>query len=255
MGGESSLFIARIPATKENYDFLLAELQEAGTLGVAEIEEPGGALWLEAWFADEVAAREFGADVRPAPETDWVAVSRAPWIAREVGERFFLVPPWSGEPTPNGRLRLEYQPGMACGTGEHAGTRLALTGLERTVRSGHRVLDVGTGSGILSQAALLLGAAFVTACDIEEADILIAKQNTAAAFFVGSARALRSAGFDVVVANINAVALRLLLPDLRRMRAPGGVLVLAGFRPGEMAIQGAEALDLEGWQALIERTS
>lgn len=249
------MFIARLPAPPDRYDLLLAELNEAGTLGITELEEPGGALWLEAWFADEATARAFSADVRPAPDTDWVAESQAAWVAREVGERFFLVPPWSAESTPAGRLRLEYQPGMACGTGEHAGTRLALTGLERTVRPGDHVLDVGTGSGILTQAAHLLGASSVIGCDIEEADVAIAKQNNPATFFVGSARALRSAQFDIVVANINAVALKLLLADLQRMLKPGGRLVLSGFRPGELTVQGAEELDLEGWRALIMRTT
>jgi len=228
-------------------ELLMVELAEAGTLGIWE----SGELTLEAWFDDEAVARRFSEDVSPAPEKDWVAEAQAAWVAREVGERFFLVPPWSGEATPAGRLRLEYQPGMACGTGEHPGTRLALTGLERVVAPGARVLDVGTGSGILTAAARLLGAGVCIGCDIEFADVAIAKQIHGGMFFSGSARALRSAQFDVVVANINAVALKMLLPDLRRVARPGGRLVLSGFRPGELVLENAEALALEGWQALI----
>ena len=249
------MFIARIPCTAENHDLLIAELSEAGTLGITELDEPGGAQVLQAWFDDEPTARLFSSDVRPAPPTDWVAEAQALWVARQVGQRFFLVPPWSAEATPAGLLRLEYQPGMACGTGEHAGTRLALTALDQTVRPGHRVLDVGTGSGILTQAALLLGASFAIGCDIEEADVAIAKQNSSGTFFVGSARALRSGEFHVVVANINAASLKLLLPDLRRMLKPDGRLLLSGFRPGELEIAGAEELNLEGWRALVVRTA
>ena len=247
------MFIARVPATTENHDLLIAEFSEAGTLGIMEIDEPGGGFLLEAWFDDEPTARLFSRDVRPAPDTDWVAEAQSVWVAREVGERFFLVPPWSDEAAPAGRIRLEYQPGMACGTGEHAGTRLALNALEQAVRPGHRVLDVGTGSGILTQAALLLGASFAIGCDIEEADVGIAKQNSAGTFFVGSARALRGGEFHVVVANINAASLKLLLPDLLRMLRPDGHLLLSGFRPGELELAGAEELNLEGWRALVVR--
>jgi len=140
---------------------------------------------------------------------------------------------------------------MACGTGEHPGTRLAITGLEQCVTPGARVLDVGTGSGLLMEAAAALGAAFVVGCDIEEPDVRIAREAGHGVFFVGSARALRSAMFDVVVANINAVALRLLLADLRRVLKPGGALVLSGFRPGELTLEGSRELDLEGWRALV----
>jgi ribosomal protein L11 methyltransferase len=245
------LFIARVTCADESAkDLLLAEFAEAGTLGVLEVD----ALTVEAWFGDEVTARQFSDDVAPAPGKDWVAESQAAWHARQVGSHFFLVPPWSDEPAPAGRLRLEYHPGMACGTGEHPGTRLALIALERAIRPGDHVLDVGTGSGILTKAARLLGAVGVIGCDIEPGDIAVARENhPGGVFFIGSARAIRAAAFDVVVANINAVALRMLLPDLLRVLKPGGRLALSGFRPAEMAVPGAEAIELEGWQALLLR--
>ncbi len=71
------------------------------------------------------------------------------------------------QPTPPGRLRLEIYPGMACGTGRHPATQLCLQAIERYVRPGARVLDVGSGSGILSDAARLMGAASVIGCDID----------------------------------------------------------------------------------------
>ena len=79
-----------------------------------------------------------------------LAVGIMPMLA---GERFFLVPPWCDDPAPPGRLRLEIYPGMACGTGRHPATQLCLEALERTVRPGMTLVDVGTGSGILSAGA------------------------------------------------------------------------------------------------------
>ena len=73
-------------------------------------------------------------------------------------ERFFLVPEWRDDPAPEGRVRLIMHPGIACGTGTHAATRLCLTAMERHVAAGDSVLDVGTGSGILADAARVLGA-------------------------------------------------------------------------------------------------
>lgn len=246
-------FIIKLPCGPEQKDGLIEALAEAGTAGIQEVELPGGRWVLEAWFEDAGVASGFGVPVEPAPETDWVAASRAVWHERLVGDRFFLAPAWSDAPTPEGRLRLEYQPGTACGTGEHPATRLALTALERTVRPGDRVLDVGTGSGILVLAAKLLGASEVVGCDIEATDVEVARENTPGRFFVGSARAVRTGWADVVVANINAAVLKTLRADLERALKPGGTLVLSGFRPGELT--GGEELQLEGFAALICRTS
>ena len=75
-----------------------------------------------------------------------------------VGERLFLAPPWSEETVPDGRVRLIHNPGLACGTGEHPCTQMALAAMERIVKPGDRVADIGTGSGILAIGAALLKA-------------------------------------------------------------------------------------------------
>jgi ribosomal protein L11 methyltransferase len=69
------------------------------------------------------------------------------------------VAPWSEQAAPPGRVRLEIEPGMACGTGRHPATQLCLEAMERFVRPRSRVVDIGTGSGILARAATLLGVA------------------------------------------------------------------------------------------------
>ena len=138
-----------------------------------------------------------------------------------MGQKFFIVAPWRTEPTPPGRFRLEINPGMQCGTGQHPCTRLCLEAMERIIRPGDRVLDVGTGSGILSIAARMLGAATVVACDI---DPDAARE---AAFFIGSVDAVRSGAFDVVVANISEIVMGELKPELERV-APRRIL--SGFQ-------------------------
>jgi ribosomal protein L11 methyltransferase len=138
-----------------------------------------------------------------------------------VGQKFFVVAPWRREPTPPGRFRLEINPGMQCGTGQHPCTRLCLEAMEGLIRPGDRVLDVGTGSGILAIAARMLGAATVVACDIDP------DAAHEAAFFIGSVDAVRSDAFDVVVANISEIVMGELNPEFERVARRR---ILSGFQ-------------------------
>ncbi len=241
------MFTVRIPCPAVERDEKIAALHEAGTLGILEEEED-----LVAWFADEATAAGFG-EAEPAATQDWSVAWQESWVPRLVGESFYLTPSWIEEAAPEGRVRLEYQPGMACGTGEHPGTRLALMGLEQVVRAGDVVLDVGCGSGILCKAAQLLGARAI-GCDIEAPDIAVAREHIAADYFVGSARAVQPKSVDVVTANINAEVLLTLAADLLRVARRS--IVLSGFRPESIprleAVFGTgRPLALEGWSALL----
>ena len=197
---------------------LLADLYEAGTAGI--IEHDG---WLEAFFEDREVAAQFGEPVA-APDTDWVQQTHDAWPPTLVGEKFFLVAPWRTEPTPRGRFRLEINPGLQCGTGQHPCTQRCLEAMERIVRPGDWVLDVGSGSGILSIAAKLLGASKVIACDID------AEAAKPVSFFVGSVDAVRSGTFDVVVANINEDVIGSMRADFERVAAKR---ILSGFQDDE----------------------
>jgi ribosomal protein L11 methyltransferase len=209
------MYCVRLEVEPARVDTLLAELWEAGTVGVVE-----GDGFVEAFFEDSEAAARFGVPI-PAAERDWVQETEDAWPPLLVGERFFVVAPWRKEPTPHGRFRLEINPGMQCGTGQHPCTRLCLEAMERLIQPGDRVLDVGTGSGILSIAAKMLGAATVVACDI---DSTAARE---ALFFVGSVDAVRGGAFDVVVANISDVVIGDLRAEFERV-APRRIL--SGFQ-------------------------
>ena len=141
------MYCVRLEVEPERVDTLLADLWEAGTAGVVE-----GDGFVEAFFEDFEAAARFGSPIRAA-DRDWVQETEDAWPPILVGEKFFVVAPWRREPTPPGRFRLEINPGMRCGTGQHPCTRLCLEAMERLIQPGHRVLDVGTGSGLLSMAA------------------------------------------------------------------------------------------------------
>jgi ribosomal protein L11 methyltransferase len=191
---------------------LLAELYEAGTLGI--IEHDG---WVEAWFEDRETAAQFG-EPHEAPEIDWVQRTEDAWPPVLVGRKFFLVAPWRTEPTPEGRFRLVINPGQQCGTGQHPCTQKCLEAMEQIVKPGDSVLDVGSGSGILSIAARLLGAARVIACDIDP---------EASVDFVGSVDAVRDNSFDLVVANINEEVIGRMRPDFERVARRR---ILSGFQ-------------------------
>lgn len=209
------MYYLRLEVEPRAVDILVAELWEAGTLGVVE-----GAGFVEAFFEDRESATRFGTPLLAA-ERDWVQETEDAFPPLLVGEKFFVVAPWRTEPTPPGRFRLEINPGMQCGTGQHPCTRLCLEAMERVIRPGDRVLDVGTGSGILSIAAKMLGAGLVVACDI---DPDAARE---AEFFIGSVDAVRGGAFDVVVANISEIVIADLKPEFDRVARRR---ILSGFQ-------------------------
>lgn len=196
-------------------ELLTLRLWEAGTLGITE-----GDGFIDAFFEDAEIASKFGAP-EAVMNVDWVARTQESFPPLLVGEKFFLAAPWRTEPTPPGRLRLVINPGAQCGTGYHRCTQLCLEAMERIIRPGVSVLDVGSGSGILSIAAKLLGAGRVIACDIDP------EAARPVPFFVGSVDAVRSDTFDVVVANINEDVVGSMRADFDRVARKR---ILSGFQ-------------------------
>ena len=227
------MFSLEIECDPDERDLLIAELWEHGSAGIAELSTRRVRAFFED-TADRDALQELypGAGLRIEEERDWVQFARDQLQPMEVGARFFLAPAWRDDPAPPGRFRIAVNPGLAFGTGVHETTRLCMEALEEFVKPGTSVLDVGTGSGILAQAAKLLGASSVHACDTDPVAIRIAGGG-----FVGSVDAVGAQSADLVVANINPETIIRIAPDLlRALRRPGGVLLVSGFEADEVEL-------------------
>jgi ribosomal protein L11 methyltransferase len=254
------LFSLLLHSPPDREDYLIAELAEENMAGI--VEEDGG---IRAFFENDCDPAhlldrfaEFSPELRQEPSVDWAQATREAWPPLLIGQRFFLVAPWSNEPgsnepTPDDRLRLEVYPGRACGTGRHPATQLCLEAMEQYVGPGDRVLDVGAGSGILSSAAALLGAGHVVGCDVDHDAVEIARERVRLPLFTGSADAVRSQWADVVVANIDSATIERLGPELARVRNPDSTLILSGFTEGDLPEGFAvkKTLRREEWRCLI----
>ena len=249
------MFSLEVESTDDAKDLLIAELWEGGSTGI--VEEDG---LLRAFFDDDADSaalvERFGGRIKQHPARDWVAFSRTNWEPLAVGARFYLVPEWLDDPAPEGRLRIAINPGLACGTGFHEATQLCLEALEEYQRPDMTVLDVGTGSGLLSIASRMLGSRLVIGCDVDAVAAEIAGR-AGVVVFNGSAEAVRSGSCDLIVANINAPASIELAPEFLRCLAPRGRVVVSGFEAHEsaaveQAYAGVErVLAKREWRAII----
>lgn len=207
-------------------------------VAAADIDEPTlEAIRQALWYIGRM--RRVGSLlVQRRREEDWANAWKAHYQPVRVGNRVVVRPPWRAyEPEP-GDIVIELDPGMAFGTGTHPTTRLCMLELEREIEPDTRVLDVGTGSGVLAIAALKLGAAAVDAVDIEPVSVRAARENRDRNGVHGQLRIeAGSVGangpfegtYDLVLANIIARILIELGDGLVSHVPPGGTLVLSGI--------------------------
>jgi ribosomal protein L11 methyltransferase len=232
------------------------------------VEERDGVLI--AGFADQQRAREaaawLGSRARLTRVADdsWADAWRPHAEAVVVGD-VALVPTWCGVPD-DVALSVLIEPGRSFGAGNHPSTRLAAGWVRELTRPGDRVLDVGTGTGVLGVLAAMCGAATVVATDIEDEAVEVAagnaRRNDVADRFVASTAPLDElpVDFDLVVANILPGTLRTLAPELVARCGTDARIVLSGMLVADadavVAAFDAEELDrreLEGWASPLLR--
>ena len=200
-------------------------------------------------------------------DEDWENNWKQFYKPMEIGNRLLVVPEWE-EAHGGERVKLVLNPGLTFGTGSHATTRLCLQALDTHIHGGESVLDLGCGSGILSIAALRLGAARAFACDIDEKCVDVAYEN-AALNGIGKDRytvrwgdvlsdeALRQemgGGYDMVVANIVADVIMGLSGSVRPFLKAGGLFLCSGIID-ERAEEVLAQLRADGWTVMERHDS
>ena len=232
---------------------ITAHLPDDGDAAAA-IDRTERALWhLQAFGLRPVGPMQ----VRPVDESDWAEAWKAHYAPQRIG-RLVIVPSWLDEPIGTDDVVLRLDPGMAFGTGLHPTTRGCLTLLQHVSPMPVRLLDVGSGSGILASAALALGAGSVACLDTDPVAVEATLANADANCFVGRVTATQGSlpaaaaePYPLVVANLVAALLVELAPPLAAHTAPGGILIASGI----IALRGEEvvaALEAAGF-ALDER--
>ncbi len=253
-------------------EWLLAEAFEAGAAGVEESECPGvgddadalvfcASIFASAERIDGVrrslrALAIPGVEIGPIealPEVDWREAWKEGLEALVVSPRLVVRPPFAARPLAPGQREVVIDPGQAFGTGTHASTRLCLEWLDRLLAGPSvafesvpsvRVIDVGTGSGVLALAALALGAGSAVGFDLDpvasRAAAMAARDNglgARAAFFAGPIEALAESASrsPLVVANLLKRELLPITAEIAARLAPGGRLILAGLLVEDVA--------------------
>lgn len=203
-------------------------------------------------------------------EEDWANSWKAYYKPIEIGEKMVIVPAWEKYDAPEGKLVVRMDPGMAFGTGSHETTRFVIGLLEKYVRGGERVLDVGCGSGILAICAAKLGAKECKAYDIDPVAVKVARENikdsgldnvTCDVSDLLRGVDSRHGGYDVICANIVADIIIRMTPDIGAYMNEGAVILASGIISERAAdviecfekygLRVIEKAEENGWCALV----
>lgn len=217
-------------------------------------------------------ANERGLTARPiltvgsVNEQDWANNWKKYFKPLEIGNRLTICPEWEEYKNENRKI-LRIDPGSAFGTGGHATTRLCLEFIDQLVKGGESVLDIGTGSGILASASVLLGAQSALGADIDENSVNIARSTAQLNGLTGCVfRQTDLAGgitgkYDIVLANIVADIVMRLAPNVPSLLAQGGVFISSGIIDERLEEVKACLTDIgfdiiqikeaEGWAAIM----
>ncbi|MDQ0183669.1 50S ribosomal protein L11 methyltransferase [Cytobacillus kochii] len=202
-------------------------------------------------------------------EEEWATAWKKYYHPVKISKRFTIVPTWEEyTPVSSDELIIELDPGMAFGTGTHPTTVMCIQALEHIVTSGDHIIDVGTGSGVLSIAGAMLGAENITALDLDEVAVRSAKINIKlnkvqdiVEVSQGNLLDNITVQAEVVVANILAEVIVSFTDDVAQVVKPGGHFIASGIiQQKKQAVKEAmissgfdivETIQMEDWVAII----
>lgn len=228
-----STWALRTPLSTDEVNLHLPALEAAGLLGVVEELDPAGRrVATTLYLSERVPQLPIPGTWEEVPDRDWLARWRATVEPVKVGP-LVILPPWWESPAAEGATPLLIEPAQAFGTGHHETTTGCLAALLETELRGRRVLDVGTGTGVLAIAAAKLGAREVVACDVDPLAIEAAADNArlnevTLELHEGSLDAVPEGTFDVVVANLDTSTISELAKEITARLAPRGLLIASG---------------------------
>lgn len=204
-------------------------------------------------------------------EEEWATAWKKYYNPVKISEKFTIVPTWEEyTPVHSDELIIELDPGMAFGTGTHPTTVLCIQALERTVKNGDQIVDVGTGSGVLSIAAAKLGAEKITALDLDDVAVNVARLNVKLNK-VQNVVTVRQNNLldgieqpaDIVVANILAEVILRFVDDASKIVKKGGYFITSGIiQQKKDEVRNAivnsgfmieEIITMEDWVAIIAK--
>lgn len=181
-------------------------------------------------------------DLKHVKSEKWAETWKAAFPPQRVGERIFIVPSWHDAPHNETDVLIQLDPGMAFGTGYHPTTRLSLELLEHTVEPFYRIADIGTGSGILTIAAIKLGAKWVDAIEIDPTAIPIATANFQTNAVTSQVCLSQNDGlkgvdskYHLIIGNILTKAILPIIPECTPRLHPAGIVIFSGILETELA--------------------
>lgn len=180
---------------------------------------------------DELGSWEF--ELEEKETEDWSKKWKEQWDVTHVTNKIAVVPDWIEYQPKDDEIIIKLEPGCAFGTGTHQTTQLCMKALEKYMKKGDRVADIGMGSGILSILAKKLGASYVYGCDNDDTVIEVAKENVKkngveCEFELGTADKVHDK-FDFVCANILHFVLAEIMGDLKNLMKTGALMSLSGI--------------------------
>jgi ribosomal protein L11 methyltransferase len=245
-----------IDANPDVIEVVNLSLFELGAMGLVEAEKSVIAFFSDAYSEEELSTsisrrmselqqtvdRPFiyCIQIEQFPERDWNAEWKSGWKPLRVGHRIMIKPSWLPMPKDAPPVVIEIDPEMAFGSGDHSTTQLMLQMIDKNLKSRSRILDIGTGTGILSIAARRLGCGSIVAFDVDQIAAVTCKKNAMMNairshfhIFTGTIDALKPTKFDLIAANVNRFQILAMLPRLPLYLKDDGICLISGILDSE----------------------